>query len=277
MKLFRAHGLGNDYLVLETGDPLDAPLVRALCDRHRGVGGDGILEPVATDRCEYGVRIWNPDGSIAEKSGNGLRIFARWLVAARGAPDAFDVDTLACTVHCRVQGDRVEVEMGRATFTPEEVPIDGAEPLIEGAIDIPGGHLVATAVGLGNPHCVVFGDEPLDTLPWREWGRALTTHALFPNQTNVQIARVHDRHTVEIRIWERGAGETSASGSSSCGAVAAALRTGRIDPGSTRVRMPGGELHVAISADYDLTLEGPVEAIGRFEVDPTWVANRRRS
>jgi len=277
VKLFRAHGLGNDYLVLETGEPLDAPLVRAICDRHTGVGGDGLLEPVPSDRCEYGVRIWNPDGSVAEKSGNGLRIYARWLVLARGAPSAFGVDTLSCTVRCRVDGDRVEVEMGRATFEPDEVPLDDAEPLIEGPITIPKARLIATAVGLGNPHCVVFRDEPLDTLPWRAWGRALTSHPLFPNQTNVQIARVVDRHTLEIRIWERGAGETSASGSSSCGAVAAALRTGRIDAGDTRVLMPGGELRVGISPELDLLLEGPVEVIGRFELDSVWIERRIRT
>ncbi len=275
MRLLRAHGLGNDYLVLETGESLTASLVREVCDRHRGAGGDGILEPVETERADYGVRIWNPDGSVAEKSGNGLRIFARWLVLERGAPASFSVDTLACLVHCEVADDQVKVAMGAASFAPSEVPVDHPRDFVETAIDAGGTTLVATAVGLGNPHCVVFRDEPLDSLPWRDWGRALTTHARFPNDINVQIARVIDRHTLEIRIWERGAGETSASGSSSCGAVAAALKTGRIDAGRTRVRMPGGELAVTISTAYDLILEGPVEVVGRFEMDERWLKQRR--
>lgn len=269
MRLWRAHGLGNDYLVLEDGPPLDPALVRAVCDRHRGVGGDGVLEPRRSARAAYGVCIWNPDGSTAEKSGNGLRILARWLVDRRGAPAAFDVDTGAEVVGCRVLPDRVEVAMGTARFTADAVPV--ARPLVDAEVEVGGAVLRVVAVGVGNPHCVVFVDEP-DAVPWRAWGAALEVHPLFPNRTNVQVAAVRAPDRLELRIWERGAGETLASGSSSCAAVAAAVHTGRIPPGRVTVEMPGGTLHVVAHPDLALDLIGPVAPVGVVEVDPRWLA-----
>ncbi len=272
MRFWKAHGLGNDYLVLERALRLEPPLVRAICERHSGVGGDGILEPCApTLGAEHGVTIWNPDGSIAEKSGNGLRIFARWLSFAKNAGSEFSISTGACKVNCRVGADTISVEMGAATFVPEEVPVRAAQELIEQPIAVSDGALLATAVGMGNPHCVVFRSEALDSLPWRRWGAELSEHPLFPNRTNVQIARVRSRSELELRIYERGAGETQASGSSSCAAAAAGVRTGRLDAGRIRVVMPGGELFVTV-ADQGVLLEGPVAGVGHFELDPAWLA-----
>lgn len=274
MKFWKAHGLGNDYLVLEAALALDAELVREICDRHRGLGGDGILEPTAPRAgADYGVRIWNPDGSVAEKSGNGLRIFARWLRDERRAPDSFQVSTDACLVGCSASAEAVSVEMGRPSFVPADVPVIAEAELIDGPIELASVTLTATAVGLGNPHCVVFRKEPLDSLPWRKWGAELERHARFPNRTNVQVARIIDEHEVEIRIFERGAGETQASGSSSCAVAAAGVKTGRLRPGRIRVRMPGGVLYVTVS-DSGILLEGPVEGIGRFELDPLWLRAR---
>lgn len=273
MKFWKAHGLGNDYLVFEAaeGAPALAPdAVRAICDRHRGVGGDGILEPTdAGDAADYGVRIWNPDGSVAEKSGNGLRIFARWLVAERGAPRRFTIWTGACQVECQVGDEGIAVAMGRPTFVPAEVPVIADGELVEGPLELSGETLTVTAVGVGNPHCVVFTDRALDSLPWRAWGAAIERHPRFPNRTNVQFCRVLGRSEVEIRIWERGAGETAASGSSSCAVAAAGVRTGKLDAGRIRLRMPGGTLFVTVS-EAGLLLEGPVEVVGRFELDATW-------
>lgn len=257
MRLVRAHGLGNDYLVLEEGGPIDADLARALCDRHRGVGGDGILEPADPGGADHGVRIWNPDGSVAEKSGNGLRIFARWL-ADRRAGTSFTVWTGTDTVTCRLAGDAVEVAMGRARV--------GVAEEVEGLTLVP--------VDLGNPHCVLFREEDLDTLPWRAWGERLEGHPRFPARTNVQVARVV-AGGLDIRIWERGAGPTLASGSSSCAAAAAAVATGRLSPGRIPVTMPGGVLHVTVGPDGEVLLEGPVEVVGTIEVDPRWLAARR--
>jgi diaminopimelate epimerase len=274
VKFWKAHGLGNDYLVLEAALALTPELVAQICDRHRGLGSDGILEPQpARAGADYGVRIWNPDGSVAEKSGNGLRIFARWLHSERAAPRTSSIATDACVVGCFASADAVSVEMGKPSFLPADVPVVAPSELVDAPFELDAERLTVTAVGLGNPHCVVFRDEPLDALPWREWGAKLERHPRFPNRTNVQFAKVLDRSTVEIRIWERGAGETQASGSSSCGVVAAGVRSGRLAPGRVRVRMPGGELFVTLSG-AGLLLEGPVEGIGRFELDAAWLRAR---
>ena len=276
MRLFKAHGLGNDYLVLVDGPPITVPTARALCDRHRGPGGDGILEPFASDRADAGIRIWNPDGSVAEKSGNGLRIASWWLHHHRGLAAVHTVDTGFDVVRSHVRGDEVTVQMGSATFEAPRIPT--AESVQERPIDLAGDTVVVTAVGTGNPHAVVFldalpaGPAHLDELPWRRWGAALETHPLFPNRTNVQFAKVLGPTDIEIRIWERGAGETSASGSSSCGVVAAAVRTGRVPPGSVTVHMPGGTLHVALDDAYALTLRGPVAPVGTWEAAPGFAA-----
>ena len=159
MRLIKSHGLGNDYLVLDCGSPLDPALVQRLCDRHRGVGSDGILEPVGTETGDYGLRIWNPDGSRAEKSGNGLRIFARYLVDHRGAPCDFQIETPAGLARCQVErsSGMVTVEMGVATFDPKTVPCTVA--LREHPHEVEGETLRLNAVGIGNPHCVVFFPE----------------------------------------------------------------------------------------------------------------------
>ena len=249
-RFVKMHGLGNDYLVLEAGPAITAESCRALCDRHRGIGSDGILEPWGSDRADAGVRIWNPDGSVAEKSGNGLRIFARWW-ADREQRDTFVVDTGPCLVPCEVGPARVRVGMGRAAVSEEVLELEGTT-------------LQFCRVDVGNPHCVLFDTTPLDDRPWRALGARLEVHAAFPERTNVQFALIVDG-TLRLRIWERGAGETSASGSSSCAAVAAAVATGRLAVGTHTVHMPGGRLTVHIDASLDLLLEGPVEPVMRCE------------
>jgi diaminopimelate epimerase len=267
----KGHGLGNDYLVIEETDlpgALSTEAIVRICDRNWGVGSDGILLRVPTARADFGVRIFNPDGSEAEKSGNGLRIFAKYLRDhghARG--DVFTVDTKGGIVECqcRLRDGRVTfvtVEMGRATFRPAEIPMTGPTG---DAVGVPltltdGTTVTVTAVSVGNPHCVVLV-ERLDDDETRRLGPLLERHAAFPNRTNVQFARVLGRDTIEIRIWERGAGYTLASGSSSCGAASAAVRNGRCDHGRVTVRMPGGELAVHVRPDWSLRLEGPVEEV----------------
>ena len=257
--VFRAHGLGNDYLVLVEGPPLDPPLVQRLCDRHRGVGSDGILEPSATDRADHGVRIWNPDGSIAEKSGNGIRIFAWWLHHHRSAPTTLSVDTGHDVVQCIIDGDRVEVEMGRARHAPA---VD---------LDLDGERVRLHPVDLGNPHAVLWtGATDLDPLPWRAWGAQIEIHPRFPHRTNVQVARRIGASACEARIWERGAGPTQASGSSACAVAAVAVHLGHQPLGTQRVHMPGGVLDVTVRADHTIRLAGPVAPIATIEVDPRW-------
>jgi diaminopimelate epimerase len=267
----RGHGLGNDYLVMEERQlprPLSPTAIQRICDRNWGVGSDGILLLVHTTRADFGLRIFNPDGSEAEKSGNGLRIFAKYLWD-RGhvTREAFTVDTPGGIVECRLharggQVGFVTVEMGRATFRAPEIPMRGPDTDAVGVpLDLSDGtRLTVTAVSVGNPHCVVFGDH-LDEAVVRRLGPLLEHHPVFPNRTNVQFARATSRDAIEIMIWERGAGWTLASGSSSCGAASAAVRNGLCAPGRIAVRMPGGELAVHVRPDWSLRLEGPVEEV----------------
>lgn len=248
MQLWRAHGLGNDYLVLESGEALTPALVVAVCDRHEGVGSDGILEPVAGPNADYGLRIHNPDGSEAEKSGNGLRIYAHWLVHQRGAPARFRVWTPGGIVSCEVDGDQVRVEMGPARVWGPEVLA---------------GHEVWRA-DVGNPHAVCFG-APDD---WRAAGAAI--EASVPGRTNVQFVELRGGE-VHARVWERGAGETRSSGSSACAVAAVCVARGLVRS-PVRVHMPGGELDVEVGVT--LTLRGPVEAVGRVAVSAGWLTRR---
>jgi len=261
LTLFKAHGLGNDYLLLEEGPPLSPADVVALCDRHIGLGGDGLLEPMATSRADAGFRIWNPDGSVAEKSGNGLRIASWWSHHVLGLPARHSVDTGFEVVTSAVDGDQVTIDMGRATFAPEAIPAR-----VDGPLQVAGTTLTVVPVGTGNPHAVVFVDRSPDTYPWRVWGRGLEQHPAFPNRANVQVAQVLGPEQITLRIWERGAGETSASGSSSCAVAAAAVYTGRCPPGWITLTMPGGELLVRVGDDFALTLRGPVAPVARAQM-----------
>ena len=267
----KGHGLGNDYLVMQEADlpgPLSTAAIVKICDRNWGVGSDGILLRVATTRADFGLRIFNPDGSEAEKSGNGLRIFAKFLRDhGHIRRDVFTVDTPGGVVECQCQLKNgrvsfVTVEMGQATFRPAEIPMThaGAEAVGVSLSLGTAGTVKATAVSVGNPHCVVFGDR-LDDDETRRLGPLIENHRAFPNRTNVQFARVLGRDAIEIRIWERGAGYTLASGSSSCGAASAAVKNGHCDHGRISVRMPGGELAVHVRPDFTLKLEGPVEEL----------------
>jgi diaminopimelate epimerase len=267
----KGHGLGNDYLVIEEAHlkaPLSTDAIVKICDRNWGVGSDGILLMVPSTRADFGVRIFNPDGSEAEKSGNGLRIFAKYLWDQRHAKtERFTVDTRGGIVECQchVRDGRVgfvTIEMGRATFRAPEIPMTGPDA---DAVGVPltlddGTRLTVTAVSVGNPHCVIFTDR-LDEAEVKRLGPLIERHAAFPNRINVQFARRLAPDAIEIMIWERGAGWTLASGTSSCGAAAAAVRNGHCRHGRVEVRMPGGALVIEVRPDWSLRLEGPVELV----------------
>lgn len=264
MRFHKYQALGNDYLVVEPGGPaLTAEVVRAVCDRHRGVGADGVLVEDATAAGHLAVRIVNPDGTEAEKSGNGLRIFARYLWDGGRVGDApFEVATRGGSVRCQVRdaGRSVFVEMGAASFDSAAIPVAGARrEVVDEPLEVAGERLRVTAVTVGNPHCVVFVDAPTEDLA-RRLGPVLEVHPLFPHRTNVQFAHVVDRHRIVLEIWERGAGYTLASGSSACAAAAAAVRLGRCE-GNVTVAMPGGELAIGVGAGFELTQLGPVAKV----------------
>jgi diaminopimelate epimerase len=279
-RFVKGYGLGNDYLVLEAADldfPLTPPVVQRICHRNWGIGSDGILLGVDSSAADFGLRIFNPDGSEAEKSGNGLRIFAKYLHdRGRARAATFTVETKGgvVTCQCHVAGGRVAavtVEMGRATFRAAEIPMAGPDGDAVGVpLEVGGDRLTVTAVSVGNPHCVVFADR-LDPAETRRLGPLIEHHPAFPNRTNVQFARVEGRDRVSILIWERGAGYTLASGSSACAVACAAVKTGLCDAGSVTVAMPGGELVILVHPDWSLSLRGPVEEVCSGTLSPDFV------
>jgi diaminopimelate epimerase len=229
--------------------------LRLLCDRHEGVGSDGLLLLDGTH-----LRIFNPDGSEAEKSGNGIRIAARWLVDTGRAPGtSFVIHTLGGDVAVQVDGKIVTANMGRPTFR---------EDLRD--LEVDGERLAVTALSIGNPHCVVVREQ-LDRSDLLRLGPRIERHPAFPARTNVQLARPLGRQRVGALIWERGAGETRASGSSACAVVAACQRLNLLDAHAT-VEMPGGELDITLGAQGDIWMRGPVEEIARIELSPDLIA-----
>ncbi len=275
MKFTKYHALGNDYLVL---DPKDAPelpdeqsIVR-ICHRHFGLGSDGILfGPLSSEKADFGLRIINPDGSEAEKSGNGLRIFARYLHDLGSVKnDAFTVDTLGGIVSCKVdeKAESISVDMGTVTFGMGHIPVDGPEQSdhnIGRKLTVNGTDYTVYLADIGNPHCVIPLPEISKELVCRD-GAAIECDPLFPNRTNVQFLKVLDRNNIQIEIWERGAGYTLASGSSSSAAAAVAHRIGFCDRTIT-VHMPGGKIQIKIGDDFQINMTGPATRVGEMKFD----------
>lgn len=308
IRYYRAHGLGNDYIVLDFSQSAVKPLpavIRRICDRHEGIGGDGALVQRESSQADFGVQIFNPDGSEAEKSGNGVRIFARYLfdeglLHLKGTLQTAG-GLVELTVHPTGGAPELEADMGPPRFDTQQIPVRTHLPtLIEQPVplhpDMPvqlsrpaqppfapqteptrahpaapsDQEVIGTAVSMGNPHFVCFLPEgypaaqPQD-VPLDRVGPALEHHPWFPNRSNIQFARVLSRERVRVRIWERGAGETRASGSSACAVVAAGIRTGRLDPQVT-VEMAGGLLQVRQDERGHIFQRGPVQLISRGEL-----------
>jgi len=267
MRFAKYHGLGNDYIVLEPSEvagELDEQSVRLICHRNYGVGSDGILlGPLPTEEADFAVRIFNPDGSEAEKSGNGLRIFSRYLYdTGRVSEGEFAVMTAGGRVRARVGagGRTVTVEMGRVSFDSREIPVQGPpREVLNEQIEVGGRKLRYCAATVGNPHCVVLRDEARAEEA-RCLGPAIEVDPRFPNRTNVQFMQVLDSSNIRIEIWERGAGYTLASGSSASASAAVAHRLGLCGDRVT-VHMPGGTLDIVIGEGFAITMSGPVRKV----------------
>ncbi len=273
------HALGNDYIVLtpdEFGQELTTDIIRLICHRNYGIGSDGILYgPLDDPQSDFGLRIFNPDGSEAEKSGNGLRIFSRYLwdkgligdrpvkIYTAGGPVKVKMDQ---------DGKIITVEMGQVSFDSRKIPVTGpAREVINETMEVKGQTLEYCAATIGNPHCVVLRSEA-SADEARKWGPLIETDPRFPNRTNVQFMQILDRSNISIEIWERGAGYTLASGSSSSAAAAVAHRLGLCDHEVT-VHMPGGKIEIKIAPDFAVSMTGSVTRVATGTIDPemfTW-------
>lgn len=250
MRFSKWHALGNSYLLVERADldrPLDAERASLLCDVRYGIGSDGVVEVLRAGDASAEVAIWNPDGSPAEFSGNGTRIAAMWLSRRNGADSVVvTVDDRAYAARAVADG-RIEMDIGTVEVG-ETLVLELAEERVE-----------LTPVSVGNPHAVVRRRDPQrgDLL---RLGPLIETHERFPHRTNVQLVRVDGLNAVTALVWERGAGETSASGSSAVAVAGAAVTCGWCESPVT-VHMPGGPLEVSLDAENQATLTGPAEQI----------------
>jgi len=267
--LIKYQALGNDYLVLDLPAPLDEVVERLpeLCERHRGLGSDGLL---AFDPKEMTVRIFNPDRSEAQKSGNGLRIAAAHAVLEHRRGDRFELRTPGGPNPVRIlsrNGAEVvsEVDIGRPSFRAADLPatFDGEPDRVH--LDTPAGRVEAMLVSVGNPHCVVF-DQPVTMERCLELGPHLERHPAFPERANVQLFEALDRGRVRVEIWERGAGYTLASGTSASAVAAACMRAGLVDDHVT-IQMPGGDLAIRREEAGNLVQSGPARRVYRATLD----------
>ena len=272
MKFNRYHALGNDYIVIQPAAlkrDLTPTVIQLICHRNFGVGSDGILlGPLESRSCNFGLKIFNPDGSEAEKSGNGLRIFARYLRDAGLVGDApVTIETQGGPVSCWVSDDGriVRVGMGTVSFHSADIPVEGpSREVLNEPMALDGHVFNFCAATIGNPHCIVMTTHPTPEMA-RQNGPLIETDARFPNRTNVQFMKVLDRNNIRIEIWERGAGYTLASGSSSTAAAAVACRLGLCDA-DIAVHMPGGQIQIQLDEGFAATMTGPVTKICRGDM-----------
>ena len=271
------HALGNDYIVIDPNDlpaPLTPAQVKTICHRNYGIGSDGILlGPLPAENAPFGLKIYNPDGSEAEKSGNGLRIFSRYLWDRQLVDSKeFAIQTAGGRVRSTVfaGGDSVQVEMGAVSFWSDKIPVTGpVREVLNEKISVGGREFRFCAATIGNPHCVLPLTEISPQLA-HEFGPLLETHPFFPRRTNVQFLKVLDRANIQIEIWERGAGYTLASGSSSSAAAAVAHKLGLCDR-QISVHMPGGVIAIEIGEDFAIRMTGPVTRVAEGTMAPEMV------
>jgi diaminopimelate epimerase len=272
MKFHKYHALGNDYIVIDPREnefDLQAKNIRLLCDRNFGVGSDGILYgPTNIKENIFALRIFNPDGSEAEKSGNGIRIFTRYLWdTGLVKNEPFKVSTPGGIVTSQILGnsENVKVEMGKVSFNASNIPVLGISGEVINKEFIVGQKKIKyCAATIGNPHCVVLCDEVSPGLA-KELGPQIESNPIFPNRTNVQFMQVLNKGKIKIEIWERGAGYTLASGSSSTAAAAVAYKLGLCGY-DIEVVMQGGSLNITFADDFKATMIGPVTAVYDGEV-----------
>tara|TARA_B100000401_G_C52749810_1_gene692631 strand:+ start:482 stop:1315 length:834 start_codon:yes stop_codon:yes gene_type:complete len=265
----KSHGLGNDYIVMDLKKinfKLDKKRIKEICHRNYGIGADGILLLVNSKKADFGLKIYNPDGTEAEKSGNGLRIFSKYLYDYNYTKKRnFLIETKGGIVRSEVilknkKIKDVKVDMGVASFESKKIPVKTKDKYsINQKIKVKNQSFTYSSVTVGNPHCVIFLKSISKDLALK-FGRLIEENKLFPKRTNVQFAQIISKNKVKIEIWERGAGYTLASGSSSCGVVSVGYKLGLLNE-KVQVIMPGGKLYIEIDKDYKLTMKGPVEEI----------------
>lgn len=276
MKFVKMQGAGNDFLLLEPkGRERDwGALSRAMCERHVGVGADGVFLVMPSERADIRMRLFNADGSEAEVSGNGIRCLVKYAVG-RGLAKPKDGRVTIEAIHGVLEAQvvshgkkvtEVRLSMGPPRFAPAEVPVvaEVAPPVLDLPIEADGRRLLVNCVSMGNPHAVMFIDSPVGDYPLETVGPKVEHHSAFPQRVNFGVGRVLDRGRMELRVWERGCGETLACGSGSCAAMVMAREKGLVGD-RVDITQPGGVLTTEWDGNGDVHLSGPAEYV--FEGD----------
>lgn len=290
MRFGKYHGLGNDFLMIDlrggvpagSRSPQDPDTARALCDRHFGVGADGVIAilPPRSAGAAATMRVINSDGSEAEMCGNGLRCFVKFLVETdpSAAREELLIDTGAGPLPCRIEMragavESVSVDMGRPRLTRREIPMVGPadESCVQAPLLVDGGELRVTGVSMGNPHAVFFVPEtgPELLALARRLGPGLETHEWFPRKANIDFAHVHGPERIELVVWERACGITLACGTGASATAVAACLTGRATAGSeVTVALLGGDLAIRVAPDMSgVVMRGPARHVFDVDVD----------
>ncbi len=272
MRFTKLHGAGNDFLIVDGHERERdwAKLASRICDRHFGVGADGLLVALPSEAADLRMRLFNADGSEAEVSGNGLRCFVKFAVERGLAAlddGAMTVETLAGVLRAEATVDAGQVElvrlnMGRPRFAPQEIPvaIEAEPPLTDLSLDVEGQTLSVTCLSMGNPHAVLFSEQPVAEYPLEAIGPKVEVHPLFPQRVNFEVARVLGRDRIETRVWERGVGLTLACGSGASAVLVAARLQDLVDD-RAEVRLPGGTLTLEWDGQGEVYLTGPAEEV----------------
>ena len=266
VKFAKMQATGNDFVVIEAGEERNWPdLARAMCDRHFGVGSDGLILVVSSKAAELGMQMFNPDGSEAEACGNGLRCVAKYALerGLAGAGRQFRVETLDGVRKVKAVEKGIQVDMGAPRFKPEEIPMqveDKVDIIIDYPVTVEDEKLLVTCLSMGNPHAVLFAPEEVTEFPLAIVGPQVENHPIFPNRVNFEIADVLGRNKVRARVWERGAGETLSCGSGACAIAVASRLHGQVDS-HVDIILPGGALTVDWDGAGEVMLSGPAELV----------------
>ena len=270
----KSHGLGNDYIVLDIEKinfKLTPKLIKKICHRNYGIGSDGILLLIKSIKADFGLKIFNPDGTEAEKSGNGLRIFSKFLFDYKYTKKkSFSIETKGGVVRSEVKTknskvELVKVEMGTAIFEAKKIPVyTKKEVVLKEKLKIKNKVLTFSSVSIGNPHCVIFTNS-LSAKTAIELGEIIEKHKIFPSRTNVQFAKILSKKEVMVEIWERGAGLTKACGTAACATAVSGYINELIEK-RVDIEFSLGKLSISIDENNSVHMKGPVSDIVNIDI-----------
>jgi diaminopimelate epimerase len=284
MRFSKLQAAGNDFILVDarTREEKWSKLAQAMCDRHFGIGADGLILVQDSTSADLKMRIFNSDGSEAEVSGNGLRCFTKYAIEkglSAKIPSQADQDNRSLTIEtlsgvrkvkAYMSGNKVnlvEVNMGLPQFQPEQIPVKvevdipiSSGPILDYPLLIDGKKLTLALLSMGNPHAVSFSSRPVSDFPLAETGPKVEKHPMFPQRTNFEVARVLSRGKIEARVWERGVGETLACGSGACAIAVAAQLSDYVEP-QVDIILKGGTLTISWDKVGEVLLTGPVEEV----------------